>query len=154
MKQDRFLLIILGGIGILIIAALSLFFIRQQPQEYRSEDTPDGVVHNYVLSLQLGDYQRAYNYLQNASDKPDFNTFQQSLLRNENEFSRAAVQLGELNIFEKDARVDVTIIHTNNDPFARSWAEKTPALLTLQDNEWHIVSMPFPYWGWDWYIKD
>ena len=154
MKQDRFLLIILGGIGILIITAVSLFFIRQQPQEYKPDDRPEGVVHNYVLSLQLGDYQRAYNYLQKDIHKPDFKTFQQSLLRNENEFSRAAIQIGEVDLFGKDARVDITIIHTNNDPFSSSWVENMPAMLTLQENNWRIVSMPFPYWGWDWFIKD
>ena len=34
MKQDRFLMIILGVIGLLVILAIVLFFVRQEPQEY------------------------------------------------------------------------------------------------------------------------
>ena len=49
MKQDRFLTGILIGIGVLIIAALAVFFTRKDSQTYVADDTPEGVVHNYVL---------------------------------------------------------------------------------------------------------
>jgi hypothetical protein len=153
MKQDRFLMIILGVIGFLVVVAVGLFFLRREPQDYGAEDSPDGVVRNYVLALQKGDYQRAYGYLQDAKDKPELTTFQQSLLKNEMEISRAAVQLGKVNIAGDNARVDITIIHSSNDPFDRTWDENTTALLTLQDGEWRIISMAYPYWGWDWYVK-
>jgi len=45
MKQDRFLVGILVGIGVLVVIALGLFFTRQDKQEYISDDTPKGVVH-------------------------------------------------------------------------------------------------------------
>ena len=154
MKQDRFLLAILGVIGVLIIAAVSLFFIRQEPQEYGSEESPEGVVRNYVLSLQLGDYQRAYKYLQVDENKPDFHSFQVELLRNENEFPRAVIQIGETELIGTSARVNTTIIHSDNDPFSSDWVEDTPALLSIEENKWYIVSMPYPYWGWDWYIRE
>ncbi|MBW2589509.1 MAG: hypothetical protein JRD71_02105, partial [Deltaproteobacteria bacterium] len=64
MKKDRFLIGILVGIGVLITAALVVFFTRQgDGQTYMQESTPDGVVHNYVLALQQGDFQKAYGYL-------------------------------------------------------------------------------------------
>jgi hypothetical protein len=154
MKQDRFLMIILGVIGLLVIFSVVLFFIRQEPQDYGFEDTPEGVVRNYLLALQKGDYHRAYAYLQDDENKPEFNEFQQSNLQVQEEISRTAVQLGEVEITGDQARVDLTIIHTNNGPFNRSWDQAGTALLTRQKGEWRIVNMPYPYWGWEWYIKE
>ena len=153
MKQDRFLMVILGVIGLMIVVAVGLFILRQEPQEFGPEDSPEGVLRNYILSLQTGDFQRAYSYLQDAEDKPNFTTFQQSLVRNETEFSRTAIQLGEVDISGSNARVAITVIHANNDPFDKNWAENTTALLTMQDGEWCIINLPYPYWGWDWYIE-
>ena len=153
MKQDRFLIVILGFILFLVVIAVGLFFIRQEPQTYGPEDSPEGVVRNYVLALQADDYLRAYGYLQDATDKPNFSTFQQSLLRNETRFSSIGVQLGEVEIWENNARVDVNIIHNSSDPFDSTWNENATALLLLQDGKWVITSMPYPYWGWDWYIE-
>ncbi|MCJ7701284.1 MAG: hypothetical protein MUO62_06850 [Anaerolineales bacterium] len=152
MKRDRFLMVILGTIALLVVLAVILFFVRQEPQEYRSTDIPEGVVWNYVLALQEGDYHQAYAYLQEVENKPDFTGFQQTFLQNEMMISRTAVQLGDANITAESARIDVMVIHTNNDPFNRSWDENATALLIRQDEEWRIASMPYPYWGWDWYI--
>ncbi len=154
MKQDRFLMIIVVVIGLLVIFAVTLFFIRQEPQDYGPENTPEGVVRNYLLALQKGDYQRAYTYLQDNENKPDFSKFQQSYLQIESEIDRAAVQLGEVEITGDQARVDLTIIHTSSDPFDRTWDQTAVALLTLQDGEWRIVNMPYPFWGWDWYVME
>ena len=63
MRQDRFLTGILIGIGILVVAALAMFFIRRDDQAYLSDDTPEGVVHNYVVSILNKDYEKAYGYL-------------------------------------------------------------------------------------------
>jgi len=153
MKQDRFLLVILGGIGLLIVAAIVIFFVRGEPQGYGPEDTPEGVLRNYVISLQNGDFQRAHGYLQVVENQPSLTTFQQSLLRNEYDLTQAAIQLGDVKITGDDALVNITIIHSNNDPFNRTWTENTTGLLTLQEGEWRIVNMPYPYWGWDWYME-
>ena len=56
MRQDRFLTGILIGIGVLVIAALAVFFIRRDGQSYVAENTPEGVVHNYVVSKLNKDY--------------------------------------------------------------------------------------------------
>ena len=153
MKNDRFLIVILSCISLFIVLAVGLFLVRQQPQGYGPEDTPDGVIRNYVLALQAGDYHRAYGYLQEGEQKPEFTLFQQAALRNETANSSVAVQLGEVSISGDHARVDINIVHFNNDPFNRSWDESAAALLTLQDGVWRITSMPYPYWGWDWYTS-
>jgi hypothetical protein len=151
MKQDRFLLVILGVIGGLVVFAVVLFFIRKEPQTYGSDEIPEGVVRNYVLALQMEDYERAYAYLLEDEDKPTYDDFMQGFLRTKGELDRTAVQLGGVEISADQARVDLTIIHISNDPFDRTWDQAGTALLTLADGQWRIVSMPYPYWGWNWY---
>src|SRR5512146_670980 len=78
MRQDRFLMGILIGIGVLIVAALVVFFTRQNQASYVAENTPDGVVHNYVLAILNKDYQKAYGYLADLDHKPTFAEFRQA----------------------------------------------------------------------------
>ncbi len=153
MKNDRFLVVILGFIGLFMVLAVVLYLVRQEPQDYGPDDSPQGVVRNYVLALQQGDYSRAYGYLQEGDTKPDFTLFQQATLQNEIGNSPVAVQLGEVRITGDHARVSLTLLHFRGDPFSRSWDENSAALLTLKDGNWRITSMPYPYWGWDWYAS-
>ncbi len=151
MKQDRFLMVILGFIGLLVVVAVVLFFVRQEPQEYGDESTPEGVVRNYILALQKEDFKRAYGYLQEAAEKPTYTTFQQMMIGMD--IAQSGVQLGAVNIVDDEATVELTIIHNSNSPFDRGWDENALALLTLQEGEWRVVNMPYPYWGWDWYTE-
>jgi len=151
MKNDRLLIGMISFIGLLMLSAVVLYFLRQGPQDYGPEDSPQGVVRNYVLALQAGDYQRAYGYLQEGGNKPTFSSFQQMTLQNEISTAAVAVQLGETQITADHARVSLTLLHFNADPLSRSWDESSAALLTLQDGAWRLTSMPYPYWGWDWY---
>jgi Tfp pilus assembly protein PilW len=72
MKQDRFLLGILIGIALLVVAALVVFFTRQQDVAYRTGQAPEDVVHNYALALMNKDFEQAYGYLADLQDKPTF----------------------------------------------------------------------------------
>src|SRR3972149_1468711 len=59
---DRFLLGIVAGIALLVVVAFLLVLNRKE-LTYQSEDTPQGVAHNYLLALQERDYERAFGYL-------------------------------------------------------------------------------------------
>ena len=72
MKQDRFLVGILIGIGVLIVAALVVFFTRSDTQTYVSDDTPEGVTHNYVVAILNKDYEKAHTYLAELDNKPTY----------------------------------------------------------------------------------
>jgi hypothetical protein len=151
MKQDRFLLIILGLIGLLVLSAVVLFFLRREPQEYGNDAIPEGVVRNYILALQKSDYETAYGYLQDIEEKPTSTEFKKAFITQGMDPSNTSVQIGAVKITGSDANVDFTIIHTSNDPFDRTWEENSAAVLTQQNGQWRIVSMPYPYWGWEWY---
>ena len=61
-STDRMLIGIVGGIVLLVIVAL-VSTLTQPPAEYQPEDSPSGVVHNYLLALQDEDHERAHRYL-------------------------------------------------------------------------------------------
>ncbi len=154
MKQDRFLLAILGAIGLLVVVAVGLFFTQRVPQDYVPDDIPLGVVHNYVLALEKGDYQRAYGYLQDTDKKPDFERFRTDFLTRQLDPKNTALQIGESQQSEKVAVVELVVIRGGRGPFGDVYRESTNALL-VQDTagKWVITSLPYPYWGWDWYSR-
>lgn len=60
---DKFLIVIVAGIVLLVGIVLGLALLRPDQPSYLPDDTPEGVAHNYLLALQLEDYERAHGYL-------------------------------------------------------------------------------------------
>jgi hypothetical protein len=153
MKQDRYLLVILLAIIVVVILALVLFFVRRGDQQYGPDDTPAGVIRNFVLALQKGDYERSYGYLAEDQNKPSFDEFQNDLLTLNQELSRISIQLGETDQTGVKALVGLTLIHSAGGPFSEAYHEVTNALLARDQNgAWKIIRMPYPYWGPAWYL--
>jgi hypothetical protein len=152
MKQDRFLMGILIFIGVLVVAALVLFFVRNEKPAYGPEDKPAGVLYNYAVALQLHDYERAYNYLAEKDNKPSYDAFQQSFLTRQLDTSNAALQIGNLQMLENgDAWVNVIIQQTGGGLLDQGWSNTDKGTLTRQKGAWKITYLPYPYWSWDWY---
>jgi hypothetical protein len=152
MKQDRFLTGILIFIGLLVVAALVLFLVRNEKPAYGPEDTPQGVLHNYAVALQLHDYERAYGYLAVKDNQPTFNAFHQAFLSRQIDPSATALQIGNVQTLEDgDAWVEVTVQYAGNDLFNRGWSNTDKGILVKQDGAWKITYLPNPYWMWDWY---
>lgn len=151
MKNDRFLLGILIGIGVLVALAVGLYFLRNDQPSYRSEETPDAVVHNYVTAIQLGDFERAYTYLADRENKPGFDAFRQTFFNQMNP-DGTSLQIGATYYFNKvEANVEIYILQPNSGLFGETYRNQDSASLTLQEGEWKLISGPYPYWGWDWY---
>ena len=152
MKQDRFLLGILIFIGVLVIAALALFFIRQDAQVYVSDSSPDGVIRNYVLALQKQDYQRAYGYLAEKENKPTYDTFRHAFLTNQLNISNNALQVGSVQYLGGDeATVSISVLYDGGGPFSQNWGSDDTASLLQQDGAWKINYMPYPFFSYEWY---
>lgn len=151
MKQDKFLTGILIGIGALIVLALVLFFTRQDEKEYKAENIPDGVVHNYVLAVLNKDYEKAYGYLADLKDKPTYEEFRQSFLNGYVNSENAGVEIGEVEIVADDAYVDLIVYYSYNDPFSSSYSNTESATLVKQDGAWKISVMPYYFWDYNWY---
>ncbi len=152
MKQDRFLTGILIGIGILIVAALVVFFTRQNQPSYSSQDTPDGVVHDYVLAILNKDYQKAYGYLADLNYKPTFAQFRQSFVVGKMNVGDAGIKVGTVSVTGDDATVEVSMVYAAGDPFSSGYSNVGTAQLVRQNGLWKISSMPtYNIWDYSWY---
>jgi len=154
MKQDRFLTGILVGIAVLVVVALAVFFIRKDTQSYISEDSPEGVVHNYVLALLNGDYKKAYGYLADLEDKPTYEQFRDTFIKGMVNPDNSAVDVGKSEINNDTASVEVTMIYNPSDPFSTGYRDVQRAILVKQNGAWKLSSMPnYSFWGYNWYQK-
>lgn len=154
MNQDRGLLVIVGVIGVLIALSITLFFVRGTEPEFRTEDTPEGILHNFVLSLHFEDYERAYNYLSDQDGKPNYVEFKQNFIGSSFDINNTGLQIGSSDIDDGEAIIQATVIHRDSDPFAGSWDETGSAWLIMENGGWKITYLPYPYWGWEWYSKN
>lgn len=152
MKQDRFLMGILAGIALLVVAALAIFFLRQDTQSYVSDATPEGVVHNYVLAILKKDYQKAYGYLADQENKPTYDEFRTSFLIGTTNPENAAADVGGSEVDGDTASVEIDMIYTPGDPFSEGYRDVQHALLVNQNGQWKITSMPtYYFWDYNWY---
>jgi hypothetical protein len=60
---DRFLITLVAGMLLLVGLTFGLALLRPNRPAYQADDTPEGVVNNYLLAIQRGDHSRAYGYL-------------------------------------------------------------------------------------------
>ena len=151
MKQDRFLIGILVGIGVLVVIALALFFTRQDKQEYVADDTPEGVVHDFALALFKDDYERAYTYLAEAENKPTYNEFRQAFFNHYVDPSNAGLEIGNTEFVGEEAYVKVYLIYNPSDPFSSGYRNTDTAHLERQNGQWKLLQMPYNFWSYNWY---
>ena len=146
MKEDRFLTGILIGIAVLVVASLSVFFLRKDTDTYLPEDSPEAVVHNYIFAVQAEDFKRAYSYLAEDEYKPTFTAFVRDVTLD----ARDTVQIGDSKISDATASVQLIFMSMNGrifDPYEYTGN----ALLIKQAGEWKLIEMPYAYWSWNWY---
>jgi len=151
LKNDRFLIGILIGIVLIIVAALGAFFLRQNANTYLPEDTPNGIVNNYILALYDQDYEKAYSYLAEGELKPSFDTFRQAFVSGSLYLGNVSFKISETSESQKQATVYLTYIYSASGPFNEPYRESQMATLVLENGIWKITNMPYPLWNWDWY---
>jgi hypothetical protein len=151
MKQDRFLIGILIGIAVLMIVALAVFFSRKDNLNYVADDTPEGVVQNYVVALHKRDFEKAYGYLADLENKPTLEQFHQSFLNHSIDPANAGLEVGKSEISGDSASVSLGIIFNSRDPFSEGYRNTEYAQLVRQNGAWKIKQMPYNFWAYDWY---
>jgi hypothetical protein len=153
MKSDRFLLFLLIGIAVLVLAAVGMFLARSGAQQtYGEETTPEGVLHNYFIAVQKQDYQRAYSYLSDETKgKPTLGAFQTDLTSMQTEMYRTGVEIGDVQINNKTAVIAITIVHNVEGLFSTPYREVQSISLKLEKGNWKITFVPYPYGDYGWY---
>lgn len=151
MKQDRFLTGILIGIAVLIVIALAVFFTRKDNLNYVSDDTPEGVVQNYVVALHKRDFDKAYGYLADLPNKPTLELFRQAFLNHSVDPTNAGLEIGKTEISAETASVSLGVIYSPNDPFSSGYRNTEYAQLVRQNGIWKVKQLPNNFWAYDWY---
>lgn len=153
MKEDRFLIGILIGVLVVIIVALGVFFLRDSENKYLDEATPDAVVLNYVLALQSEDYSLAYSYLPaeyQDQKKPTLTQFRSNF--SYDQAFRVGIKVISVEVENDHAWVEVETVQSGGGLFGGVYRSNDIAVLVLDDNqEWKLIYMPYPFWGWDWF---
>jgi hypothetical protein len=149
MKEDRFLMGILIGITLLIVASLSVFFMRRDTQTYLLEDSPEAVVHNYIFALGQEDYESAFTYLAEEKNKPTYTEFLRDVINTRGD----DVRIGEVDISGDTASVQLVFTNASGRVFFDYYEYEESALAVLQSGEWKILSMGGHYWYWNWYAE-
>ena len=154
-SSDKLLLAIVGGIILLVIVTLVVTLSRPEP-EYRTDDDPEAVVHNYLLALQKEDYGTAYKYLSpKLKGYPgSVETFHDSILKSSWNFrlDREAMQSTEpATIVGNHATVSVNeTIFRGGDLFESYQSTKTFEMrLQFESGGWKIVDSSY-YFAWCW----
>lgn len=154
MGRDRFLTGILIGIAALVVLALVLFFVRQGQTGYTDDSTPAGVVQNYVLAIQQGDYEHAHGYLAEHSGKPSLLKFREPFQSYMGQAVRdVAVEIGETTLDEGGQTATVQMVFlrgSGGDIFGSTTREFQSAALVRQGSAWKIRSIPYPFWDYSW----
>jgi hypothetical protein len=152
MKQDRFLLGILIGIGVLVVVALTLFFSRRDESlVYGQEDAPEGVVKNYLVAVYKRDYQKAYSYLADRPGKPTFEQFKQAFLQNNINPDNVSVDVGAADYNGQEVYITLYTQYGASDPFSSGYRNEERAVLVKQNGAWKLEQMPYNFWSYDWY---
>lgn len=151
MKQDRFLTGILIGIAVLIVAALAVFFSRKDNLTYVSDATPEGVVQDYVVAVHKRDFQRAYGYLADLTNKPTYEQFRNAFLNREVDPTNTGMEIGKSEISGDSASVSLGIIFSPSDPFSSGYRNSDYAQLVSQNGTWKIKQLPYSFWSYGWY---
>lgn len=153
MRQDRFLLGILIGIGVLVILAIVLFVWRRETGlSYGPDDTPEGVVRNYLVAIWRGDYEKAYGYLALGADKPTLTDFRRAFLQGTLNPRSVAVEIGKSEFVGEQAYITLYFSYGLNDPFGAGYRNEERVVLVRQEGRWRIEQMPpGTFWDWNWY---
>lgn len=155
--RDRFLWIIVGGALALVIAGIvSVGLVARQTPAPLPDDTPEGVVHNYFLALQNGEYDRAYGYLSdNLEEKPSVSEFATQLRRMTDYRSgehSIRMKIERTSLEDDEAWVEVTVSEFRaHSLFDRSeYTRHETVSLQRENGQWRITQFFYPYWQWEW----
>ena len=154
-NSDKFLIGIVAGILLIVIAAFVIIMTRPEAT-YQEDGSPESVAHNYLLALESGEYERAYGYLSpTVRCYPKSTTiFTRDVESNnwnfrEDEDNNLSVKSAEIN----GSRATVQVLETRfygGDLFDSGQRTNIFEMeLQLVDEEWKVVDSEY-YFAWSW----
>lgn len=151
MTRDRSLIWFLGSILCLALIATVVSLVQTRTLDYRRDDTPEAVVHNYILALQRGDAEKAASLFLQDGQHPDVLQVQRALAAREIDLSNQTIQVRSA-VVQGDQAVVTLEIYQESGPFGGGYSYTDTSLLKRQDGAWRIDTLPYPLWSWNWDI--
>lgn len=153
-QPDRFLVGIVAGLIVLLIAAAISVLLLRQPAQELPADTPGGTVQRFYAALQKNDYTGAYAYLSDSMvNKPtqaeftNYNTSYNAGGYNYNNQQRIGIDNITLNGDDATVPVAITTYYNSGGPFGGSGDYTNTEVFSLhRDNgTWRITIAPPQY---------
>ena len=152
---DKYLVGIAAGIVLLVVVTVIVVLTRPKP-EYRSDDSPEATVHNYLLALKEGNYERAHSYLSpNLESYPeDAQAFAKDLRDHPWRFGQeedSALAIDSSRVTGDSATVDVneTDYYSGGLFDSRQITRRFEMVLRRENNMWKLVYAD-RYWDGCW----
>lgn len=154
--SDKYLIFIVAGILILVAAAAAVTLLRPRPT-YQADDTPEGVVHNYLLALQREDYARAYGYL--SPGLPGYPKDADAFTDTIQNYSWSFGASGSTVTFQVDpevvtgdratVQVQTTVFREGGLLDSDEYTSELDFRLQREGQSWKLISAD-RYWAWCW----
>ncbi len=149
MESERSVRYFLGAMFLLALAAVGMYFWRQQSLTYRLEDTPQAVVFNYVLAVQRGDAPMLAALMVQDEGYPTVDEIRDALFNGRVSVQGYSVRLGDVSVAGDRAWVQIEFWVTGDSP-GDGYSYEESALLVRQGGRWKVAQMPSMLWDWDW----
>ncbi len=150
LRDDRFLVGILAGIGLLLLLALAAILLLRGSAQDLPATTPAGTVQRFLRALENQQYDAAYGYLSDTmSNKPSREEFARyNADTGAYEGTGTRLRIERESISDASASVVVQVTHYTNDlpPFASEWTTTETFTLRQVGGAWQITSLPYRYW--------
>lgn len=154
---DKFLIGIVAGIVVLVGVVLALALLRPHQLSYLPDSTPEGTAHNYLLALELEEYERAYGYLSPMlPGYPDgLAAFERDVQSNRWSFGRAgddvSLAVESASVSGNRAKIVVrrTQFHTGGLFDSGQYSSTFEMTLRREQDEWKVADSD-RYWAACW----
>lgn len=147
--QDRFLLAIVAGTIVLVLASIVVVFVfgRARTSPPPDPNSPAGVVHAYVEAVRDGDIERARTYLtRTARAEVEVRDRQSSYRPTRDDNVRIVVETVSTTETSAEVKVTISRFYARSDPFSSSTSHyDTSVRLTREDGSWRIAQPIEPY---------
>lgn len=149
-NHDKNFKFFLGGVLGLALIVSVIFLWRSQHTTYRTDNTPEAVVFNYLLALQRHDSAKLAELIVADDQHPDRLAIESALA--EDLFSDDySVRILGSSI--QDERAIVTLeFWESQGPFSSGYTYQDSAELVKKNGVWQIDRMPDRVWAWRWMI--
>ena len=144
-SANRGLAVIGGAIVVIGIIVASLASSWTAPE--RDPKSPEGVVQAYLAAV-LDHDSAAARALLEADTTCTIEQFDQSYVDRD-----VTINLVDVEVSGSDATVQVSIEHSNGDPFGGTWNEEQYLRLAKSGDSWRITGSPWPVYSCEMVVK-